>query len=101
MVVVNGEGQSIADVRNDFDAHQVPFIRSVSGLGLLRFSCAHSCMRECVNALMKIKRWIWGTVSELGLNAGRIWASPPQISEGTKDTDGADYRVFYRMFLQS
>ena len=29
--------------------------------------CVNACLRECMNALMKIKRWILGTVSELGL----------------------------------
>ena len=49
LIVVNGEGQPIAYVRNDFDAHEAPLIGWVSGLGVLRFSCVPSCMRACVN----------------------------------------------------
>ena len=52
MVVVNGEGQPIPDIRNDFDAHEAPFIRSVSGLGLLTFSCVPSCLRACIHSFM-------------------------------------------------
>ena len=33
-------------------------------------------MHECVNALMRIKRWIWGAVSELGLNHGLRGKNP-------------------------
>ena len=38
---------------------------------LLR-SFMNVCLRECVNALMKIKRWFWRTVSELGLEGWKI-----------------------------
>lgn len=31
-----------------------------------------ACLRECVNALMKIKRWMWVMVSELGLEGRKI-----------------------------
>ena len=34
--------------------------------------CVNACLCECVNALMKIKRWILGTVSELGLEGWRV-----------------------------
>ena len=45
MVVVNGEGQPIPDIRNDFDAHEAPLVRSVSGLGLLTFLSTFSVVK--------------------------------------------------------
>ena len=35
-------------------------------------SFMNACLRECVNALMKIKRWIWGAVSRLELEGWKI-----------------------------
>ena len=66
---------------------------------LLR-SFMNMCLRECVNALMKIKRWIWRTVSELGLNADRIWACTPQIADDAeKPFRECSHNAFFRASL--